>query len=150
MIAGVEIEIGTMTVIVNKTETMIGHTQEADVGHAHGPGQEIDQGTMIATGIKPESWLSSFFPKNFTFSLQMVMSKFFLQASQPLLDRSVLLSNRVYKLQMVLGSITETFFCLHVCYSSMLDEFQKISHLFLLPQTKDLEETRCGLCFYHI
>lgn len=49
MIVGVEIEIGTMTVTVNKTETMIGHTQETDVGH--GPGPETDQGTMIATGI---------------------------------------------------------------------------------------------------
>lgn len=57
MIAGVEIEIGTMTVIVNKTETMICHTQEADVG----PGPGTDQGTMIATGIKPESW-SVFYP----------------------------------------------------------------------------------------
>ncbi|CAH8259147.1 unnamed protein product [Arabidopsis lyrata] len=79
MIAGVEIEIGTMTVIVNKTRTMIGQTQEADVGHAHGPGPETDLGTMIATGVTTDT-------------------------------RSVLLSNRVYKLQMVLGSITETFF----------------------------------------
>lgn len=51
MTVGVEIEIGTMTVIVNKIETMIGHTQEADAGHAHAPGLETDQGTMIATGI---------------------------------------------------------------------------------------------------
>lgn len=53
MIAGVEIETGTMTVIVNKTETTIGHTQETDAGH--GPGPETDQGTMIVTGIKSES-----------------------------------------------------------------------------------------------
>lgn len=51
MTVGVEIEIGTMTVIVNKTETMIVHTQEADAGHAHVPGPETDQGTMIATGM---------------------------------------------------------------------------------------------------
>lgn len=53
-IVGAEIEIGTMivSVIVNKTETMIGLTQETDAGHGLGPGPETDQGTMIATGIK--------------------------------------------------------------------------------------------------
>ncbi|KFK24468.1 hypothetical protein AALP_AAs49683U000100, partial [Arabis alpina] len=49
MIVGVETETGTMTVIVNKTETMIG--QETDAGHAPGLGPETDQGTMIATGV---------------------------------------------------------------------------------------------------
>lgn len=92
MIAGVEIEIGTMTVIVNKTRTMIGHTQEADVGHAHGPGPKTDLGTMIATGIKPESWLVFFILDNSSSLLQMVMSKFSLQASQPILDRSCCLT----------------------------------------------------------